>query len=248
MGANVAAHQSSLSSTDQDSVRKIGEYLIMRRSMKGAAIGSLMWGLILVMLLWGTGGGLDLVTVVLWILGLVLLVDGILLLYYPRSFTFVFSGICLFLVGLWNIAFTVALLTHGADTGHFWGALGVMQIGWGVRELRRALRFRQLARIAEDADVLDSVSAAIAHDIPKAAAAWTLRTPNRARPMQSNDTQGPLKDIIGRILRGLVPLDRAVLLRPEADSFEYFCDVPELAETLSLLQETTSEIQAETSA
>jgi hypothetical protein len=113
--------------------------------------------------------------------------------------------------------------------------LGAVQIWLGVKQIRRVGHLGRLASVAENAEVLESISAAIADGISQAQEPWTLSVPGRMRSMSTQDIEAPLKTHIVQLLRDRIPVDRAVILRPGADGFESLSGMPEIEETLLIL-------------
>lgn len=68
--------------------------------------------------------------------GIVIIILGILNLIIRHRSMFIVNGIALIAVGVLNIISTVAALSGGSGN-YFWPVFGVLQIGWGISEIRK---------------------------------------------------------------------------------------------------------------
>jgi len=119
---------------DIEELQKVSDYRLLRKSLKGAAIGSIIFGVIAI------GMGLafmseDPINVVLVFIGVFLLVEGIWLIRSPSPRGMIVDGIALCILGIWNIFIAIAGELRG------FVVLGFFQIIWGVQSFRRYRRF-----------------------------------------------------------------------------------------------------------
>jgi len=119
---------------DIEELQKVSDYRLLRKSLKGAAIGSIIFGVIAI------GMGLafmseDPINVILVFIGVFLLVEGIWLIRSPSPRGMIVDGVALCILGIWNIFVAIA-----GEVGGF-VVLGFFQIIWGVQSFRRYRRF-----------------------------------------------------------------------------------------------------------
>ena len=102
----------------------------VRNSLRGAGIGSIIWGVIAVAM--GVSFAHENpVNIILVYLGVGLVVEGAIVAIFPRPGGLILDGVTLILVGTWNIGTTLFVL-------------GIMQWMWGIRSIRRYFRFSQV--------------------------------------------------------------------------------------------------------
>lgn len=241
MSSETLSSNFRLNDNVRQTLRIIGAYHFFRKDMKKAAVGSFIFGTIDCLAALAGSPSALMFNTILGVLGVCLLISGLWLLVWPRSSAFIIYGGGLIFVGLWNLGIPLLSMTRGHAGGPHWLVLGVSQLGWGIREMRKAPRFKRLANIAENRFILDSIATNISESIPQGDQIWTLRIPSRSRPMACRDVEAPLKSHITRLLTGKLPQDRAVLLRPGSNKFQYLRDVSELDDTLALLNQEPPE-------
>jgi len=119
---------------DIEELQRTADYRLLRKNLKGAAIGSIIFGVIAI------GMGLvfmseDPINVVLVFIGVFLLGEGIWLIRSPKPRGMIVDGIALCILGIWNIFVAI--------TGEVGGlvVLGFFQIIWGIQSFRRYRRF-----------------------------------------------------------------------------------------------------------
>jgi hypothetical protein len=124
------------------------EFAELKKQLKGAGIGSVIFGLVAV----GLGAAFhqeSAVNVVLAVIGVLLFAEGVWILVDPRPVGLVVDGIALWVIGIWNIVITIHNMSYGGH-GTVFGVLGVFQIIWGVNSIRRYGKFaRTLAQPGE---------------------------------------------------------------------------------------------------
>lgn len=136
--------ESSLTISDgtTEYLQCVANYRAVRKALRPAGIGSIVFGLIAV-LLGAAGIQQNPVNAILAIIGLFLVVEGSWLLVKPKPLGFILDGLALLCLGLWNMFITISNSAPGAQPGAF-GALGIWQIAWGVRNLQRYSQIKMM--------------------------------------------------------------------------------------------------------
>ena len=118
-------------------------FLMVRRLLRGAGIGSIVFGVIAIGL-----GAYSIqenpVNAILLLLGVLLLAEGIWIVTAPSPAGMVVDGVALLLLGLWNLFVSLANMSAGAGRPGAFVALGAFQIFWGIQSFRRYGRFANL--------------------------------------------------------------------------------------------------------
>ena len=125
-------------------LQRAANFRTVRRLLRPAGIGSILFGVIAV----GVGASTlreQPLNGVLLLLGLFLLGEGIWIVASPSPAGMIVDGIALIALGGWNILVTVVNASQGGGGGpHFFAVLGVMQIIWGFQSFARHRRFAAL--------------------------------------------------------------------------------------------------------
>lgn len=132
-----------------DQLRAAAKFHELRSTLRGGAIGSLIFGALAI----GVGGiaaGEDAIGGALLLLGLLLFANGVWIIAAPSAIGFVSNGIALMLVGLFNGGTAVLQLIGGEGGSYFWLILGGLQVFWGLQDIRRYSSFAGTARPPED--------------------------------------------------------------------------------------------------
>jgi hypothetical protein len=113
-----AQPQPFLKETDREILQQIGSYLLARKGMRNSGFIGLGFGF-LDLLASLESSSIDnpvasFLSLLLALLGLMLLINGIVLLRWPRRFALILCGICLILVGLWNLGIALLFGMEGA--------------------------------------------------------------------------------------------------------------------------------------
>jgi hypothetical protein len=140
--------------TDWNRLQQVADYRMARKTLRGGAIGSVIFGSISLGL--GFLAGFDLIAVGV---GAALLGTGLWNLLKPQPAGIVIDGITLLLVGALNISTAF----QGAGAG-MWVKLGIFQLIWGVQGIRRYQQFRgALSFVPQDTEVrqLDEVAGSL---------------------------------------------------------------------------------------
>jgi hypothetical protein len=138
-------------------VQKAANFRILRRILRGAGIGSTVFGVIATALgiasLQENG-----VNAILILLGIFLFAEGVWLLVSPSPAGMIVDGFALIALGCWNIFVTVSNGSSGGPAG--FAALGLFQIIWGIQSFARYRRFSSLPMARPDkatSEWLDSI-------------------------------------------------------------------------------------------
>jgi hypothetical protein len=137
-----------------DELQKASDYLMIKKQLRSAAWGSLIFGVIAMGI--GTYSIADNpLNGVLVLIGLFLLIEGTWLLKAPKPVGLIVDGIALLIVGVWNIAVTLLNLSAGAKSGGFFPILAVIQIVMGFKSIRRYPRFVGVTSLASNQEILN---------------------------------------------------------------------------------------------
>lgn len=131
----------------------------IRKQLRSGGIGSVIFGIIAVVMGASTMGDVPL-NAGLFLIGLFLLLEGIWLLASPKLIGFKVDGIALGCLGIWNLIVTAHNISQDSGGAAF-GVLGVMQIVWGVQSYKKYDKFKKELEEGpiEDAAVLSEVEA-----------------------------------------------------------------------------------------
>jgi len=148
------------SDSDIQELQQVADYRIMRNTLRGSGIGSIIFGLI------GVGLGISAmaenpVNAVLVVIGAFLVLEGIWIVSSPWPGGMILDGLALLAVGGWNIFCTLQSMGVGGGPG-FFGILGGYQIYWAFRSFGRYGRFVHLAgNAAPSAELMGQVDSLI---------------------------------------------------------------------------------------
>lgn len=123
--------------------QRVGEYAEVRRRLKWAAIGSIVFGIIAIVMGVATAGENPL-NIGLAVIGGLLFAEGIWLLLTLRPVGLIVDGIMLCILGVWIIFISIYNMTQGSGgISPIFIPLGIFQIYWGVQNI---FRYRSLKR------------------------------------------------------------------------------------------------------
>lgn len=114
--------------------QKVSDYRLIRKTFKGAAIGSIIFGVIAIVMGFASAEE-NPVNVILAFIGIFLFAEGIWLLRTSNPKGMIVDGIALCILGIWNIVVGVAGAARWAVI------IGIFQIYWGFQSIRRYGRF-----------------------------------------------------------------------------------------------------------
>lgn len=127
----------------QETWQRVGEYAEVRRRLKWAAIGSIVFGIIAIVMGVATAGENPL-NIGLAVIGGLLFAEGIWLLLTLRLVGLIVDGIMLCILGVWIIFISIYNMTQGSGgISPIFIPLGIFQIYWGVQNI---FRYRSLKR------------------------------------------------------------------------------------------------------
>ncbi|MEW6365855.1 MAG: hypothetical protein AB1714_14595 [Acidobacteriota bacterium] len=130
-------------SGEAGNLQAIFDFQTLRSHLRAAGIGSILFGVIAV-LLGGSSLGEVPINAILLVLGFLLIGEGIWVLVAPSPAGMIFDGIVLILVGLWNLVVTAySAQAPGSGPAGF-AVLGVMQVVWGFQSMLRYRRYAHL--------------------------------------------------------------------------------------------------------
>lgn len=138
-GKGATIREDQISSAGYGELQKVSNFITVRRILNRAGIGSIIFGVIAIIMGIGLYDGNPL-NEILGLIGLFLVVEGIWIITVPKSIGLVVDGFALFVVGTWNILITIANASGGIGS-HFFAYLGIWQIAWGIQSIIRYKRF-----------------------------------------------------------------------------------------------------------
>lgn len=119
-------------------LQEVADYRTVRKTLRGGAIGSIIFGALAVF-----AGLLAPIDPVLTAVGAVLVGTGLWNAFSPRPTGIIVDGVSLWVVGLYNIGSVVMSASQGDTSGAgLWVKLGVFQLIWGGQSFVRFVRFR----------------------------------------------------------------------------------------------------------
>src|SRR4051812_15833051 len=105
-----------MSGVEIGDLQRISDYRVVRKSLRTSGIGSIIWGIIAVVV-----GGLALrvnvLNIFLVTLGLLLIGTGVLNIVAPMPIGIIIDGIVISILGVWNIFISLANIALGAQGG-----------------------------------------------------------------------------------------------------------------------------------
>lgn len=127
-----------------DELQRVSNYRLVRKTLRPAGIGSIVFGLIAI----ATGFGqmhANPINAILGLIGVFLLVEGIWITAAPTPAGMIVDGIALIVLGAWNVFITIANAASGGGGGpNFFAVLGIWQIVWGCQGFGRHARLSKL--------------------------------------------------------------------------------------------------------
>jgi hypothetical protein len=123
-------------------LKNVFGYKVILKSLRPRAVGSVIFGVIAVVMGWLSVSENPL-NIVLLLIGVFLLSEGTWLIVTPKPKGMVVDGIALLLVGAWNIFVTVINLVNGGGTGGLFGVYGIFQIVWGIQSFVKYSKFQK---------------------------------------------------------------------------------------------------------
>jgi len=127
-----------------EELQRAADYLMLRKRLKGGGIGSIIFGVIAIVMGFVFMSE-DPINVILVLIGIFLLVEGIWLLRSPSPRGLLIDGVALCIIGVWNIVITIANIAAGAGGAAWAAVLGVFQLYWGFKSFGQSRRFATLA-------------------------------------------------------------------------------------------------------
>lgn len=124
-------------------------------TLRGAGIGSIVWGMVAVFLGF-SNADVHPLNAVLGVFGVVLIVEGIWVSIQRSAGCFIVDGIALIMLGIWNFFMTIV---NGAESGSpqmWWACLGAFQIAWGVQSMRKYGKVSRLSRVTPAAPTAEA--------------------------------------------------------------------------------------------
>ncbi|MFB3896660.1 MAG: hypothetical protein ACE14V_10200 [bacterium] len=121
-------------SLDYEELQRICNYRYVRKTLKPAGIGSIIFGVIAIVMGF-TGIADNPINAILGFIGLFLFVEGIWIIFAPKPMGMIVDGIALSILGVWNIMVTIANAANGESHG-FFAILGLMQIAMAVQSFK----------------------------------------------------------------------------------------------------------------
>ena len=126
-------------------LRKALTFYGLRRQLRAAGIGSLLFGVIAFFLGASTMGQVPL-NGMLALLGLLLIVEGVWVIAAPSASGIIVDGLFVTAIGVWNIVVSLVEIggnSGGSLTGRFL-IFGIFQIGWGIGRIAQYKRYAYL--------------------------------------------------------------------------------------------------------
>jgi uncharacterized membrane protein len=146
-----------------EGLKYISGYREMLKSLRPRAIGSVIFG-VLAILVGFLAFQENALNIVLILIGVFLLFEGIWLIVKPNPKGLVLDGFALCLVGAWNIAVTVLSFMFGGREVGFWVVYGILQLYWGIKSFVGYYKFKkEYAQIPTQKDTqrLDEIISAL---------------------------------------------------------------------------------------
>lgn len=127
-------------------LKKAGDSRMIQKLLRPAAIGSIVFGVIAVVL--GVQGAKHLpINIVLALIGMLLFIEGIWCAAAPKPVGLVVDGIALIILGVWNILVTFSNISSGAQGMSGFIILGIWQIIWGIQSMKRYKHYSYLSGV-----------------------------------------------------------------------------------------------------
>jgi hypothetical protein len=138
-------------------LQRVSNYRLVRKTLKPAGIGSIVFGLIAIAMGFG-GMEENPANAILGLIGLFLLVEGIWIVSAPTPIGMIVDGIALLILGSWNIFTTITnSAAGGGNVLHFFAILGVWQIIWGFQSFGRYRRFSAMPMVKPSDETLRQI-------------------------------------------------------------------------------------------
>ena len=133
-------------SLELSELKKAVDSRMIQKMLRPAAIGSIVFGVIAVVM--GTQGAEDVpINNVLALIGVLLFIEGIWCAAAPQPVGLVVDGIALIILGIWNILVTIANIEAGAQSMSGFILLGIWQISWGIQSIKRYKHYSYLSGV-----------------------------------------------------------------------------------------------------
>jgi hypothetical protein len=122
--------------SNRRSLQSAADRVVVEKYVRASGIGGAIFGVLALFL-----GVMPPASAVLIVLGSLLSLMGLWNLTNPRPLGIAFVGVCLFVVGLFNIGSGFVENAAGQRPSVFWQVLGVWQLIWGYQAFQRYRRF-----------------------------------------------------------------------------------------------------------
>jgi hypothetical protein len=126
-------------------LRKALAFYGLYRQLRGAGIGSLLFGVIAFFLGASTMGQVP-INGLLALLGLLLIVEGVWVIAAPSATGIIVDGLFVAAIGIWNVVISLVEIggsSGGSLTGRFL-IFGIFQISWGIGRINQYKRYAYL--------------------------------------------------------------------------------------------------------
>lgn len=120
-------------------LQQVADYRTVRKTVRGGAIGSLIFGGLAL-----AAGLISPMDVILVGVGAILLGTGVWNFFAPRPTGIIVDGLTLIMVGGYNLSGILVSVTHGgaAPAAGLWVKIGLFQIIWGAASFWRFMQYR----------------------------------------------------------------------------------------------------------
>jgi hypothetical protein len=138
-------------------LKKAVDTRMIQKMLRPAAIGSILFGIIAIVM--GVQGAEDhSLNIVLALIGALLFFEGIWCAAAPKPVGLVVDGIALIILGVWNILVTISNISAGAEGMSGFFVLGVWQIIWGVQSIKRYKHYSYLTGVTISPESLQGLN------------------------------------------------------------------------------------------
>lgn len=119
-------------------LKKAADSRMIQKMLLPAAIGSIIFGIIAIII--GMGGGQDAhpINIILAFIGMALIVVGTWCAAAPNPLGLRVDGIALTILGVWNILVIILNLSYGVKNMSWFILVGLWQITWGIHSIKRS--------------------------------------------------------------------------------------------------------------
>lgn len=140
-------------------LQRASDYRLMHKYLRPGAIGSIIFGVIAIALGLASIDN-NPINIILVLIGILLFVEGLLVLIAPSPKKIIAAGLALLLVGGWNISITIYNVSAGGSS-FFWAILGFWQIIWAFQAFGRYRRFSHLSPVKPSEEYLKWIGEAV---------------------------------------------------------------------------------------